>query len=121
MLSLDVKAIGTVRATGDGRALLQVLPAYAGGLDGLRAGDRVQLLYWMHELAHADRRSLRVHPGGDQSEPTRGVFGLRSCVRPNPVGVSEVEVLEVRAAGLVVAELDAREGSPIVDIKLASR
>jgi tRNA (Thr-GGU) A37 N-methylase len=47
----------------------------------------------------------------------RGVFSLRSCTRPNPIGVSEVEIVEVRGSGLVVVGLDARDGSPLIDIK----
>jgi len=75
----------------------------------------------MHELGKAERRSLRVHPRGDIATPRRGVFALRSPMRPNPIGVSEVEVVEVRATGLVVIGLDARDGSPLIDIKAVCR
>jgi len=78
-------------------------------------------LYWMHELTHSERRLLRVHPRGDKSVAPRGVFSLRSPMRPNPIGVSEVDVIEVRDAGLVVVGLDARPGSPLVDIKVVCR
>ncbi|MCU0690096.1 MAG: tRNA (N6-threonylcarbamoyladenosine(37)-N6)-methyltransferase TrmO [Polyangiaceae bacterium] len=121
MLGLDVIRVGSVRKTGDGRFLLEVLPAYRAGLDGLVPGTRVQVLYWMHELTHSDRRSLRVHPRGDESTPMRGVFSLRSPMRPNPIGVTEVDVVEVREAGLVVVGLDARDGSPLIDIKAVCR
>ena len=121
MLSLDVKAIGTVRALEDGRSMLHILPSYKDGLHGLSAGDRVQILYWMHELSHSDRRTLQTWPGGDRSLPLRGVFALRSCVRPNPIGVTDVDVVEVRETGLVVVGLDARDGAPIIDIKVGWR
>jgi tRNA-Thr(GGU) m(6)t(6)A37 methyltransferase TsaA len=117
MLALDVVRIGTVRDTGDGRALLEVLPAYRAGLLGLEPGCSVQVLYWMHELTHADRRALRIHPRGNEAAPLRGVFSLRSQMRPNPIGVTEAEVLEVRDGGVVVRGLDARDGSPLVDVK----
>jgi len=120
-LSLDVKGIGVVRELDQGRSLLQVLPAYRAGLLGLSRGDRVQVLYWMHGLAHSDRRALQVHPGGEEDRPVRGVFALRSCTRPNPIGVTETEIVEVRDAGLVVVGLDARDGSPLVDIKAECR
>jgi tRNA-Thr(GGU) m(6)t(6)A37 methyltransferase TsaA len=121
MSGFDVRQIGTVREIGDDRFLLEVSAAYRTGLDGLESGDRVQVLYWMHELGKADRRSLHAHPRDDESKPRRGVFGLRSPMRPNPIGVSEVEVVEVRPAGLVVVGLDARDGSPLIDIKGACR
>lgn len=119
MLSLDVKPIGVVRLAHDGRAVLEVHPAYLDGLQGLGPGDRVQVLYWMHELGHGERRLLRLHPGGHEGQPKRGVFALRSCIRPNPIGVSEAEVVEVREAALVVVGLDARDGSPLLDVKAA--
>lgn len=121
MLNLDLVRIGLIRETGDGHSLLEVLPAFRAGLDGLESGDRVDVLYWMHELDKADRRSLYAHPRGDESKPRQGVFGLRSPMRPNPIGVSQVEVVEVRPAGLVVIGLDARDGSPLIDIKGASQ
>jgi L-fuculose-phosphate aldolase len=121
LLDLDLIQIGFVRESGDGQYLLEIQPAYRAGLDGLKPGDRVQTLYWMHELTAADRYSLRAHPRGDVRIPMRGVFSLRSPSRPNPIGVSEVEVVEVRDAGLVVIGLDARDGSPLIDIKAVRR
>jgi tRNA-Thr(GGU) m(6)t(6)A37 methyltransferase TsaA len=121
MLNLDVIRIGSVREADDGRFLLEVLPPYREGLEGLVPGARVQVLYWMHELTHSHRRTLRVHPRGNESVARRGVFSLRSPMRPNPIGVSEVDVVEVKDAGLVVVGLDARHGSPLVDIKAACR
>jgi len=49
------------------------------------------------------------------------VFSLRSPMRPNPIGVTEANVLEVRGASVVVEGLDALDGSPIIDIKAACR
>ena len=121
MLTVDVKGIGLIRDLGARCSLLRLLPAYAAGLRGLEVGDRVQVLYWMHALSRADRLQLQLHPRGDESLPLRGVFGLRSCTRPNPIGVSEVEIVEVRETGVVVSGLDARDGSPLIDIKAACR
>lgn len=121
MIGLEVVRIGTVRDIGDGRCLLEVLPAYLDGLHGLTDGVRVQVLYWMHDLTHADRRALRVHRRGDHNAPVCGVFSLRSPMRPNPIGVTEADVVEVRERGLVVEGLDARDGSPLIDIKAVCR
>ncbi|MFH1739812.1 MAG: TrmO family methyltransferase, partial [bacterium] len=60
-----------------------------------------------------------VHPGGDRSRPMRGVFATRSPARPNPIGVTTVRVLDCEENALVVEGLDALDGSPIVDIKIA--
>ena len=117
MLSVEVKPIGVVRMGAGGTAVLAVLPPYRAGLKGLAAGSRVQVLYWMHELAHTDRQRLQVHPGGDATKEASGVFSLRSCVRPNPIGVTEAQVLTVGPRDVVVSGLDAKDGSPLLDIK----
>ena len=57
------------------------------------------------------------HPEGDPKNPLRGVFTLRSPRRPNSIGLSTVRVVEAQGNKLIVAGLDAYDGSPILDIK----
>jgi tRNA-Thr(GGU) m(6)t(6)A37 methyltransferase TsaA len=83
-------------------------------LDGLAVGDRVILLSW---LDRADRSTLRVHPRDDPSNPKRGVFDTRSQNRPNPIGLHEVEILEIDGPRMRVEPLEAVDGTPIVDVK----
>ena len=84
------------------------------GLDGLRPGDRLIVLTW---LDRADRETLRVHPRDDAANPLRGVFGTRSADRPNPIGLHEVEVLAIEGERVRVSDLEAVDGTPIVDLK----
>ena len=88
----------------------EVLP----GLDGLRAGDRVIVLTWLHR---ADRSVLRVHPRDDLSNPERGVFSTRSSDRPNPIGLHVVSIVELDGARLRVRDLEAIDGTPVLDLK----
>lgn len=61
MLDLDVTQIGLVPQISDGQFLLDVLPAYRVGLDGLQKGDQVQILYWMHETGrHSSTSEGRI-------------------------------------------------------------
>ena len=83
-------------------------------LDGLEPGARVIVLTW---LDRADRNTLKVHPRDDASNPLRGVFGTRSADRPNPIGLHEVEVLAVQANRVRVSDLEALDGTPVVDLK----
>jgi tRNA-Thr(GGU) m(6)t(6)A37 methyltransferase TsaA len=83
-------------------------------LDGLSVGDRVILLSW---LDRADRSTLRVHPRDDPSNPLRGVFDTRSEDRPNPIGLHEVEILDIDGPRMRVEPLEAVDGTPIVDVK----
>jgi tRNA-Thr(GGU) m(6)t(6)A37 methyltransferase TsaA len=83
-------------------------------LDGIRAGEDVLVLTW---LDRARRDVLRVHPRGDRSRPEQGVFATRSPDRPNPVGLHRVRVLAVDGLRVHVRDLEAVDGTPIVDIK----
>jgi len=83
-------------------------------LDGLRAGDDIVVITWLHL---ADRTVLRVHPRSDTSRPMRGVFATRSQHRPNPLGVHVVTILGVDDLRMRVQGLEAVDGTPIVDIK----
>jgi tRNA-Thr(GGU) m(6)t(6)A37 methyltransferase TsaA len=83
-------------------------------LDGLEPGARVIVLTW---LDRADRAVLRVHPRDDRSNPMRGVFTTRSADRPNPIGLHEVEVLEVDGNRVKVSDLEALDGTPVLDLK----
>jgi tRNA-Thr(GGU) m(6)t(6)A37 methyltransferase TsaA len=87
-----------------------VLPA----LDGLQPGDEVIVLTW---LDRADRDVLRVHPRGDPANPVQGVFNTRSPDRPNPVGLHLVEIASVDGLRLGVRNLEAIDGTPIIDVK----
>jgi tRNA-Thr(GGU) m(6)t(6)A37 methyltransferase TsaA len=88
--------------------------AFRDGLDGIRAGDELIVLTW---LDRASREVLRVHPRGDRSRPEQGVFSTRSPARPNPIGLHRVEVLSVEAERLRVSNLEALDGTPVVDLK----
>jgi tRNA-Thr(GGU) m(6)t(6)A37 methyltransferase TsaA len=89
-------------------------PGMGDALDGLEPGARVIVLTW---LDRADRSVLRVHPRDDPSNPVRGVFTTRSADRPNPIGLHEVEVLEVQGDRLKVSDLEALDGTPVLDLK----
>ena len=89
-------------------------PNMGEALDVLAAGDDVLVLTW---LDRADRDVLQVHPRDDRSRPTSGVFATRSPDRPNPIGLHRVRVLEVDGLRLRVRDLEALDGTPVVDVK----
>jgi tRNA-Thr(GGU) m(6)t(6)A37 methyltransferase TsaA len=105
-------------AEGGADAWLVFDDAVAPALDGIARGDRLVLLSWLHL---GDRDTLRVHPRDDPANPLRGVFTTRSQDRPNPIGLHEVTVLAVEGTRVQVAPLEAIDGTPIVDVKLALR
>jgi tRNA-Thr(GGU) m(6)t(6)A37 methyltransferase TsaA len=95
-------------------AWLELSPQAAQGLMGIKPGDELILLTWLHL---AQRDVLQVHPRGDLNRPLTGVFATRSPDRPNPIGLHRVSVLEVTEQKLRVAPLEAIDDTPIVDIK----
>jgi len=114
---MKIKPIGKVTRGRSEKSILELDPVYTEGLSGISAGDRLQVLYWMHRLGEGQRAILKVHPRGDQRRPLQGVFGLRSPVRPNPIGVSLVEVIRIEESHITVKGLDALDGSPVIDVK----
>ena len=114
---MNIESIGKVIKRSAEESVLEIDPVHKEGLCGIAAADLLQVLYWMHELRETDRRILKVHPQGDRSRPLKGVFGLRSPMRPNPIGVSDVCVTRVAETRVFVTGLDALDGSPILDIK----
>lgn len=94
--------------------VLEIYPAYLEGLKGLKAGQTIMVLFWLHE---AQRDLLQVYPRVDRSRGLQGVFTTRSPMRPNPIAVSELKVLAVRGLELEVSGIDMIDGTPILDIK----
>jgi tRNA-Thr(GGU) m(6)t(6)A37 methyltransferase TsaA len=110
----DVAAAPNQGDEGAPDAWLVFEPGVREALDGLRAGDDVLVLTW---LDRARRDVLRVHPRGDLCRPEQGVFCTRSPDRPNPIGLHRVRVLAVDDLRVHVSDLEAVDGTPILDVK----
>jgi tRNA-Thr(GGU) m(6)t(6)A37 methyltransferase TsaA len=83
-------------------------------LRDLKPGDEILVLTWLHL---ARRHVLRVHPRSDPARTPMGVFSTRSPDRPNPIGLHRVTILAIEGTGVRVNDLEAVDGTPIVDIK----
>jgi tRNA-Thr(GGU) m(6)t(6)A37 methyltransferase TsaA len=95
-------------------AWLVIEPTALEGLKGIRPGDQVIVLTW---LDRARRDVLRVHPRDDITNPEQGVFNTRSADRPNPIGLHPVEIVSIEGRRISVRNLEALDGTPILDIK----
>ena len=89
-------------------------PAVLDALEGIEVGQEVLVLTW---LDRARRDVLRVHPRDDRSRSEQGVFNTRSPDRPNPIGLHRVEVAAIEGDRVRVHNLEAIDGTPIVDVK----
>jgi tRNA-Thr(GGU) m(6)t(6)A37 methyltransferase TsaA len=83
-------------------------------LRDLDVGAELLVLTW---LDRARRDVLAVHPRGDETRPLTGVFSTRSPHRPNPIGLHRVRVLAVDGLRVEVADLEALDGTPVLDVK----
>jgi tRNA-Thr(GGU) m(6)t(6)A37 methyltransferase TsaA len=95
-------------------AWLRFEPEVLDALRGVEPGDELLLLTW---LDRADRDVLVVHPRGDTSRPPAGVFTTRSPHRPNPIGLHRVGIESIDGTRVRVRNLEALDGTPIVDVK----
>ena len=89
-------------------------PEVAEGIRDLGVGAEVLVLTWLHQ---ARRDVLAVHPRDDPRNPLTGVFSTRSQDRPNPIGLHRVQVAAIEGCRVLVRDLEAFNGTPIVDVK----
>lgn len=95
-------------------AWLAFEPEFAEGMRDIHAGTEVIVLTW---LDRSRRDVLITHPGGDPQSPPRGVFSTRSPDRPNPIGLHRVQVIAVEGLRVLVHDLEALDGTPVIDVK----
>jgi tRNA-Thr(GGU) m(6)t(6)A37 methyltransferase TsaA len=95
-------------------ATIVFVPEVAGALADLSAGSDVIVLTW---LDRARRDVLAVHPRDDESRPLTGVFSTRSPDRPNPIGLHRVTIVARDGLRMTVRDLEAVDGTPVLDVK----
>jgi len=98
---------------------IELRPEAVRAAASLAPGDELLVLTWFHQ---ADRSVLEVHPRSDPSRPLTGVFSTRSPDRPNPIGLHRVTVTHIASpTSLQVDALEAIDGTPILDLKVAMK
>lgn len=123
--NIILKPIGVVRTTAIGDEVrdktrtsqIVIRNDLAKALDGIDGFSHLFVLFLLHEIPESQRKILKVHPRGRKDMPLLGVFATRTMLRPNPVGLTLVELVKVEANVLTVRGLDAFEGTPVLDIK----
>jgi tRNA-Thr(GGU) m(6)t(6)A37 methyltransferase TsaA len=98
---------------------VEIYHEFSAGLKGIENADFLWIMFWMHKLSEDDRKMLQVHPRGDVTREKKGVFALRSPMRPNPIGLTKVRLVRREGNILTVEGLDAIDETPVIDIKPA--
>lgn len=95
-------------------ARVEVFPEYEDGLKGIESGSHITVMGWFHLSKRGVLRVAKTRSGN--GEP-RGVFGLRSSHRPNPISCNVCKLVRVEGRELHLERLDLVDGTPVVDIK----
>lgn len=124
--NIEVRPIGFVSSpvkdrtdTGWGSVVARVTlkREYAGALKGLESFSHALVLTYLHQARFDPAKHLRRRPQGRDDMPEVGILSQRAKNRPNPIGVTAVEILKVGEDCLEVKGLDAIDGTPVIDIK----
>jgi len=86
-------------------------------LKGITGFSHLFVLFWLHESSSKERKTLKVHPRGRKDIPLLGAFATRTKLRPNPIGLTLVELVKAEGNVLTVRGLDAFNDTPVLDIK----
>ena len=124
-MKIEMQSIGTVHTeeknlprhwtVSDVEGTLVIDERYLEGLSNIQAGERIVVLFYFHKSPHFTRKYLCQTP--PHGKKPKGVFSICSPVRPNPIGMSIVEVIGIRNNVLQVRGLDMVDGTPVLDIK----
>jgi len=127
MSAFEVRPVGVIRSPlrdrknaprqgdeGAPDAWIDLEPWAEDALLGVKVGDRMIVLTWLHE---ASRDTMRVHPRNLPENEIAGVFATRSPDRPNPVGLHPVTVLALDGLRVRVGPIEAIDGTPVIDLK----
>ena len=122
---IELKPIGFVRtdateiprhwSVSDVEGTLAIDEEYLEGLEDIEPGQRIVVIFNFHRSPGFSSSFLRQTPPHRGRE--MGIFSICSPIRPNPIGMSILEVLRVEGATIRVRRLDMLNGTPILDIK----
>jgi tRNA-Thr(GGU) m(6)t(6)A37 methyltransferase TsaA len=127
MAGIEIKPVGRVESPltdraeapkqgheGAPEAWIVFEPDLIDALHGLGPGDEILVFTW---LDRGKRDVLQTCPRDDPANPIQGVFNTRSPDRPNPIGLHPVTVVAIEGPRMLVSELEALDGTPVLDVK----
>jgi len=86
-------------------------------LDGVTGFSHLFVLFWLNQVSTKQCKTLKVQPRGRKDMPLLGVFATRTMLRPNPIGLTLVELVKAEGNVLTVRGLDAFDETPVLDVK----
>jgi len=86
-------------------------------LDGIEAFSHLDVIFYMDKVSDEKAKAQHRHPRNNPDLPKLGTYAQRNKSRPNKIGLTTVELLEKTGRTLKIKNLDAIDGTPILDIK----
>jgi tRNA-Thr(GGU) m(6)t(6)A37 methyltransferase TsaA len=127
MTEIEIKPVGKVESPltdraeapkqgheGAPEAWIVFEPDLIDALHGIEPDDEVLVFTW---LDRGKRDVLQTRPRDDPANPIQGVFNTRSPDRPNPIGLHPATVVAIEGTRMLVSELEALDGTPVIDVK----
>jgi len=127
-MNINLKQIATIRSpfcslvdmpiqpkgAKDIYATIEFKDEFKEGLKDLDGFSHVYLIYYFHKV---NEHKLSVIPFNDKTDTPRGVFSTRTPVHPNSIGLSVVELVDVKDNIVTIKGVDILDGTPLIDIK----
>jgi tRNA-Thr(GGU) m(6)t(6)A37 methyltransferase TsaA len=127
-MNINLKQIATIRSpfcslvdmpiqpkgAKDTYATIEFKDEFKEGLKDLDGFSHVYLIYYFHKV---NEHKLSVIPFNDKTDTPRGVFSTRTPVHPNSIGLSVVELVDVKDNIVTIKGVDILDGTPLIDIK----
>ena len=116
-ISYQIFAVGVVHNQDDA-VWIDIYPDYLEAMSGLEQFSHINVFYWFNENDTLEkRRTLQVHPCGNEKNPLTGVFATHSPLRPNLIALTRCKIRGIEKNRIIIDAIDARDGSPVIDIK----
>ena len=119
MTTYKVNTIGRI-CNNESGAIIQLEPEYIPALTALDGFSHLNVLWWFSDFDTQEARSFLEAPKPYKQAPeTMGIFANRSPVRPNPIALTTVEIIDIDSENgrIHIAYIDANDGSPLLDLK----
>jgi len=115
--AFELKPVGRIRNTNE-TAWIEVDQAYLEAMQGLELFSHILVFYWFHENDTPDKRAvLKVHPCNNPVNPLTGIFATHSPMRPNLIALTRCRITKIDGPRIYLDRIDARDHSPLIDIK----
>ena len=125
MTNINFKSIGKIKSSfthksGDKNKVIADIiidKKYTLALKGIENYSHIMILFWLDKITDTEIKYLTTYPRGQENLPKVGIFSTRNKTRPNPIGLTIVNLISGKKNILKVKGLDAFDGSFVLDIK----